>query len=374
MAQRRTARTPASKARTVRGRAAAVDAGMPAWLSAAELEASARRKLEPATYDYVAGGAGEELTLAANRQGFERLRLRPRVLVDVSSVSPATSLLGMELTAPIFVSPMGTPSHRLVHPESVEGTAGGAADAGVGYMLSASTAETLDVPGEDRICQINILGRAATADLVARASSAGYRAICATVDVPVAALRRRNLRHGIGPGREAEAGSRGFADPTFSAPATWDDIEWLRSITALPVLVKGIMTAEDARIAMDVGVTGVVVSNHGGRQIDHALGTIDVLPEVVEAVAGRGPVLLDGGVRTSTDVVIALALGAAAIGMGRPVMWALAVGGRRGVADFLRMIVSDLVRTMCLIGVRSVDELTPAFVDHRWWGPRGERP
>jgi 4-hydroxymandelate oxidase len=288
------------------------------------------------------------------------------VLVDVTTVSTRTKLLGMDLTAPVFVSPMGTPSHRLVHPDSVNGTASGAADAGVAYMLSGSSAETLDIPGANRICQINILERDSTADLVARAGAAGYHAICVTVDVPVAALRRRNLRHGIEPGREAEAGSAGFANPAFSAPTMWKDIEWLRSVTPLPVLIKGIMTGEDARLAIESGVAGVVVSNHGGRQLDHALGTIDVLPEVVEAVGKRGMVLIDGGVRTSTDIAIALALGADAVGMGKAVMWALGAGGRSAVANFLRSTVADLTRTLALMGVTSVDALEPVHVDTRF--------
>jgi isopentenyl diphosphate isomerase/L-lactate dehydrogenase-like FMN-dependent dehydrogenase len=338
----------------------------PTWSSANDLEARARERLGIAVYDYVAGGAGEELTLAANRAGFERLRLRPRVLLDITSVTSETTLLGMALAAPIFVSPMGTPSHRLVHPDAVNGTAGGAADAGVAYMLSGSSALTLDIPGANRICQINILERRETADLVARAEAAGYHAICVTVDVPVAALRRRNLKHGIEPGRAAEAGSAGFANPAFSAPTTWRDIEWLRSVTTLPVLLKGIMTGEDARLAIEAGAAGVVVSNHGGRQIDHALGTIDVLPEVVDAVGKRGVVLIDGGVRTSTDVAIAIALGADAVGIGKAAMWALGAGGRVAVANFLRSIVADLVRTMALMGVTSVDALGPSHVDTRF--------
>ena len=338
----------------------------PAWSSANDLEARARERLGAAVYDYVAGGAGEELTLAANREGFERLRLRPRVLVDVTSVSAATTLLGMDLSAPLFVAPMGTPSHLLVHPDGVNGTAGGAADAGVGYMLSGSSAATLDIPGTNRICQINILERGATADLVTRADAAGYRAICVTVDVPVAALRLRNLRHGIEPGREAEAGSAGFANPAFSAPTTWKDIEWLRSVTTLPILIKGITSPADARLAIENGMAGVVVSNHGGRQLDHALGTIDLLPEIVDAIGGRGIVIVDGGVRTSTDIAIALALGADAVGMGKAVMWALAAGGRPVVANFLRSIVADLGRTMALLGVTSVHALGPAYVDRRF--------
>jgi (S)-3,5-dihydroxyphenylglycine transaminase len=338
------------------------------WLSADELEQLARRRLPADVYDYVAGGAGEELTLAANRQAFERLRLRPRVLTGVSRASTETSLLGMKWAAPIFISPMGTPAHDLVHPHGVAGTAAAADDNRVGYMLSASSAASLDIPGENLVCQVYVIDREGTAELVSEAARRGYRAVCLTVDVPVPGLRRRNLRHGRGlPAGQADAARDGFANPEFYArPVTWDDVEWLRSLSPLPLLVKGVMTAEDARLALDHGAQGVVVSNHGGRQLDHALATIDVLPEVVEEVAGRAAVLVDGGVRTSTDLVVALALGADAVGLGKAVMWALAANGRDGVSGFIRFLIDDLARTMTLIGAGAVTDLGPAFVDRRY--------
>jgi isopentenyl diphosphate isomerase/L-lactate dehydrogenase-like FMN-dependent dehydrogenase len=338
-------------------------------MSADELEELARLRLTPAVYDYVAGGAGDERTLAANREGFERLRLRPRILTGVSRVSAEATVLGMPLAAPVFVAPMGGPAHDLVHPDGVRAAAGGAADAGVGYMVSASSVDTLDLPGgAGRVCQVYVVDREATARLIAEAEGLGYGAVCLTADVPVPALRRRNVRHGVAraaPGR-GSVHEGGFANhASYARPATWDDVAWLRSLTGLPMLLKGVMTAQDARLAADAGVDGVVVSNHGGRQLDRALGTIEVLPEVVEAVAGRAAVLLDGGVRSSTDVALALALGADAVGIGKAVMWALAAGGRAGVAGFLRSLVTDLVRTLTLLGVGSVAELGRNHVDGR---------
>jgi 4-hydroxymandelate oxidase/(S)-3,5-dihydroxyphenylglycine transaminase len=355
------------------GARASAQEEVPAWLSADELEELARSRLDPAVYDYVAGGAGEELTLVANRLGFERLRLRPRILTGAQNVSTQATVCGMALAAPMFVSPMGGPAHGLVHSDGVAGTARGAAEAGIAYMVSGSSAPTLELAGEARICQVYLVDREATTRLVAEAQRLHYRGICITADVPVSALRRRNLRHGKGvPAGKADPVRGGFANPEFYArPMSWKDVEWMRTLTDLPLMVKGVMTAEDARIAVDLGIDAVVVSNHGGRQIDHALGTIEVLPEVVEVVAGRAAVLIDGGVRTATDVAIALSLGADAVGMGKAVMWAYAVGGSSGVANFLQSIIADLARTMALLGVATIEELNTSFVDRRHSPPRG---
>lgn len=358
---------PEAADQATKGSAAPSRDEVPPWLSADELEEVARLRLEPATYDYIAGGAGDELTLAANRLGFERLRLRPRILTGAQKASTQAAIFGMSLAAPLFVSPMGGPAHALVHPDGVAGTARGAADAGVAYMVSGSSSPTLDLPGEARVCQVYLVDRELTTRLLAEAERLGYKAICLTADVPVSALRRRNLRHGKGvPAGAADPVRGGFANPEFYArPTSWKDVEWMRSLTKLPLIVKGVMTAEDAHIAVELGIDGVVVSNHGGRQIDHALGTVEVLPEVVESVGGRAAVLIDGGVRTATDVAIALALGADLVGIGKAVMWAYAAAGAPGVANFLQSIVADLARTMALLGVASVADLGPSFVDRR---------
>ena len=350
--------------------AADLDASTPPWLSADELEQLARQRLTPAVYDYIAGGAGDELTLAENRAAFSRLRLRPRVMTGASAISTQAMLFGRQLAAPIFVAPMGEPSHLLVHPHGVEAAAAGAADAGLGYMVSASSAQKLDLPGGALVCQVYLNDRDKVADLASEAERRGFMAVCLTVDVPVTALRRRNLRHGTGvPKPGGEATNAGFANhAAYARPTTWRDVEWLHSVTRLPVIVKGILTAEDGRLAVEAGADGIVVSNHGGRQLDAALGTIDALPEVVEAVDGRIPVLLDGGVRSATDVALALALGASAVGIGKAVMWALAAGGRKAVADYLGSLIADLGRTLAMMGVAGVADLGPEHVDRRYAG------
>ena len=338
------------------------------WHSADELEAMASLRLPPAVYDYIAGGAGDERSLRENRAAFDRLRLRPRVLTGIATATAQTEILGRRLAAPVFVAPMGGPSHELAHPNGVAEMAGGAADAGLGYMVSASSVPTLDLPGEALVCQVYLNDRDQAARLIHDAEERGYIAVCLTVDVPVAALRRRNLRHGTGVADSGgPAQQRGFANPAaYATPTSWRDVEWLRSITALPLLVKGVMTAEDAALAVDAGAAGVVVSNHGGRQLDATLGTIDALVEVVDAVAGKALVLLDGGVQSATDVALALALGAQAVGIGKAAMWALAVGGRAGVADYLHSIVVELERTQMMLGVPNVEALGPGHVDRRY--------
>jgi len=338
------------------------------WLSADELEELARVRLAPAVYDYIAGGAGEERSLAENRAAFERLRLRPRVLAGLSSTSTETKMFDRDLAAPIFVAPMGGPSHHLVHPQGVREMAAGAADASLGYMVSASSVPTLDLPGHALVCQVYLNDRDQTARLVAEGERLGYAAVCLTVDVPVAALRRRNLRHGTGvPDPKGAKEKAGFSNPAvYAAPTGWRDVEWLRSITGLPLIVKGIMTAEDALLAVEAGVAGVVVSNHGGRQLDATLGTVDALPEVVDAVGGRALVLLDGGVKSATDVACALALGADAVGIGKAAMWALAAGGRSTVTTYLQSLISDLARILMMLGVAGVAGLGNEQVDRRF--------
>ena len=347
------------------------DVGLQPWLSADELEEVARTRLTPAVYDYVAGGAGAERSLDENRAAFARLRLRPRVLTGAGPASTEATIFGRTLAAPIFVAPMGGPAHQLVHPRGVFEAAAGAADAGLGYMVSASSVPSLELPGHALVCQVYLNDRVETTRLVHEAERLGYMAVCLTVDVPVPGLRRRNLRHGTGlpaPGGDSVRG--GFANPAvYARSVTWQDVEWLRSVTALPIMVKGLMTAEDAGLAVEAGVAGVVVSNHGGRQVDATLGTVDALPEVVAAVERNALVFLDGGVRWSTDVACALALGARAVGIGKAVMWALAAGGRKSVTAYLDSIVSDLHRTLALLGVANVADLGAAHVDRRFTSP-----
>lgn len=252
-----------------------------------------------------------------------------KVAVGDAAVTLLTHVHGWRIRPPSAVC---NALLRAAAPEA----AAGPADAGCYYMVSASSAPTLELVCHSLVCQVYLSNRDQTADLVARAEALLYRAICLTADVPVPALRLRNLCHRTG-------------------------LDWLRGRSWAPLILEGVMTAEDARLAVEAGVDALVVSNHGGRQLDHAWGTIDVLPEVGEAVDGRAAVLLNGGVRTATDV----ALGARAVGLGKATMWALAVNGRRGVADFLSSLIEDFGRTLALLGAASVDNLNPSRADRR---------
>jgi 4-hydroxymandelate oxidase len=341
---------------------------IPTWASGDALEDLARKKLAQATFDSIAGGAGDELTVRANRNAFDRLYLRPRTFVDVANRTTRVSVLGSSLAAPLYVNPMG--GQQRVHPLGEAGSAVGAAQVGVGFMLgvasSISMEEVAARAGEARWFQFyfSTRDRGAIVDLVDRAAAAGFKALCVTGDVPVITSRRRELWHEA-EGRIPPSTHVVASDPGVRASQTWKDVEWLRQATALPVLVKGVMTGEDARIAIDCGVSGVVVSNHGGRISDHLQASIDALPEVVDAVGGRAAVFFDGGVRRPTDVAIAAALGADAIGIGRPVWWALAYGGSAGVASLLRQFVVGLNQTLALVGARSITDLHPSQVGRR---------
>ena len=355
-------------------------------LTAEDLEAEARRALPAEVFDFIAGGADDESTLRANVEAFRSLHLRPRRLVDVSEIDVSTSLLGSPVAAPLFVPPMA--SHRLVNPEGELASAAAAGDTGVGYItsLAASTSleDVAEVAGRPRWVQVYMYrDREVTADLIRRAEAAGYEGVCLTIDAPVFGRRYRDLRnrfrqpddvplsnlvkYGLADLPDSDDGSaiQAYVTRTLDPSTTWADLEWVRSRGSGQVLLKGIMIAEDARRAVDAGVDALIVSNHGGRQLGRLPGTIEVLEEVVEAVGGRLPVLVDGGVRSGVDVAIALALGAAGVGVGRPLLWALACGGRDLLADYLRALVEDLGRTLALAGAATLDELDPSFVDRR---------
>jgi 4-hydroxymandelate oxidase len=349
-----------------------------------DFEALARANVRTDYWDYIAGGAGSERALDANRAAFARVALRPRVLVDVSACTTATTLLGHELASPVIVAP--TAYHRMSHPEGELATARGAADAGVLYIPSIFS----NYPLEDiaaaggaapRWQQLYWLrDRAAFGAVVDRATAAGYSALVLTVDAPVIGLRLRDARNALTldadtvPANLSAAqdllttrtdGSSAVATQSlqaFDASITWNDLAWLRERSPLPVVLKGVATAEDARLAVEHGLAAIVVSNHGGRQLDNPIGALDILPEVVEAVDGRCPVLVDGGVRTGHDVAVALALGADAVLVGRPALWGLAAGGAAGVTQVLRLLQTELERVMALIGRPTVDSIDASAV------------
>ena len=348
-----------------------------------ELEDMARAKVPRAIFDYIAGGAEDEVTLRRNREAFGRWALRPRVLRDVRKRDTKTVLLGERVSMPVCVAP--TSFHALVHPEGEVATARGSAAAET--ILIASTVSTkpleeiaaaADAP---RWFQLYVYkDRAVTEELVNREVKAGYKALCLTADTPVLGRRERDERNaftlppGFGIANLKPAGLDGmpeveqgsafaqYVTDLLDSSLTWDDVDWLKSISPLPLVVKGIMTAEDAVLAVDHGIAGIVVSNHGGRQLDSTLGSLDALPEVVAAVRGRIEVYLDGGIRRGTDVLKALALGAKAVFVGRPVLWGLALGGADGVRAVLDELRTELDTAMALAGCATLKDIESSLV------------
>ena len=326
-----------------------------------DYESAARERLPPDVYDFYAGGAGDEWTLAENRRAFDRWNLRPRVLRGAGNPDMSTSVLGTPVSFPVLVAPWAYQS--MAHPEGERATARAAAAAGTIMVVSSTAIDVLEEVAASsdasKWWQLYVFeDRGATTDMLARVVGANYEAICLTVDLPVFGLRHREARHGFIP----PIGSRSTRLP-YDAMLSWDDIAWVRERTAgLPLLVKGILTAEDAELAVAAGVDGMVVSNHGGRQLDGSPAGLTALPEVVDAVAGRAVVLMDGGVRRGTDVLKALALGARAVMVARPLAWGLTVGGEDGVIDVLRILRDEFENAMALTGCRSVGEISPALV------------
>lgn len=326
-----------------------------------DYEALAQQRMTPVIWDYFQGGSGDEVTLRNNRSAFERIRLRPRMLVDVSNVQMETSVAGVAVNMPILVAPIA--SHLLVHPEGELAMARGTGQAET--ILTVSTFSTYSIEeiaaaASGPLWLQLYLTRTmeATGSLVQRAEAAGYRAIVLTVDTPRTSRRERDVRNNFVITKAARAAN--FVEAPGTDPVTvqqsrhitgtWETLDWLRSLTKLPILLKGILTAEDALLAMEHDIQGIIVSNHGGRQLDGAIESIEALPEVIEAVVGRCEVYVDGGIRRGTDVLKALALGARAVLIGRPVIWGLAVNGHEGVRSVLELLSAELEMAMLLAG------------------------
>jgi 4-hydroxymandelate oxidase len=339
-------------------------------LSLAELANAARERLDPVRYDYFAGGADDELTLRANEDVFARLRLLPRVFRGSGTRTLATTLAGTSASSPVLVAP--TAFHRLAHPDGEVATARAAAATGtimITGMASTVAVEEVSATGAALWFQLYPQpDRVFTAAVVKRAEAAGCRALVVTADSPVFGRHSRDLRNGftdLPPGfvcenmRDATGSVR---DIEFSAGLGWADLDWLRSVTDLPVVVKGVLHPGDARLAVEHGVAAIIVSNHGGRQLDTAVTALEALPAIADAVGGRVPLVLDGGVRRGTDVVKACALGAAAVAVGRPVVWGLALDGAAGVEWVLSTLRDELDRALALCGADSVGALTPDLV------------
>jgi isopentenyl diphosphate isomerase/L-lactate dehydrogenase-like FMN-dependent dehydrogenase len=354
-------------------------------ISASELQERAREALSVEAYGYVAGGAGAERTMRANLDAFERRQIVPRMLRDVSSRDLSCSVLGTAMAAPLLLAPVGVQS--IVHPEAELASARAAAALGVPFILSTASSHTIEQVAEaigeaSRWYQLYWpRERELAASFVARAERAGYEAIVLTLDTWFLGWRPRDLTNAYLPFLQGEGVANYFSDPVFRAalerppeedpgPATghwayqfanptvtWSDLAWLREQTSLPIVLKGIVHAEDAMRALDAGVDALLVSNHGGRQVDGAIGALDALPSIRDAVGEQLPLLFDSGVRTGADIFKALALGASAVCVGRPYMWGLALGGQSGVEHVLRCLLAELDLTLALSGYTEIAQL-----------------
>jgi 4-hydroxymandelate oxidase len=347
-----------------------------------DMAIEAQRRLDPAVYDYFAGGSDDEFTVVANEAAFAHIGLLPRVLRGAGPANLETTLLGCHLSMPVLIGP--TAFHRLAHPEGERATARAAAAAGTIMIVSmASTVGIEEVAaaareaadGETNIWfQIYLqpdLGF--TESVIRRAEAAGCSALVVTVDSPTFGRRERDLRNGF---NDLPSGMccENLREPinggearkiVFSPELSWKDIDWLRNLTDLKIVLKGVVHPEDAKVAVRHGADALMVSNHGGRQLDTVPATIDLLPAIVDAVDGRIPLLLDGGIRRGTDALKALALGADAVAIGRPVLWGLALSGEAGVVQVLEMLRSELDRALTLCGCSSVRDVTPDLLQLR---------
>jgi 4-hydroxymandelate oxidase len=331
-------------------------------INVADYAEAAREKVAPELWCYFEGGAGDEVTLRANVATYDRWQLRPRMLVDVSGVTTRATLLGTEVASPLGIAPFAM--QGLLDPDGELATARAAAAAGALMTVSTLTTRThaaiREAAGDGpRWFQLYILrDRQRTLDHMHEAREAGYSALVLTVDAPYIGRRERDLRLGFqNPPPDLDLP---YANLFEMTPAlTWRDLEWIRAEVPLPIVLKGILTREDAELGVEHGADAVWVSNHGGRQLDGVAAGLEALPEVAEAIAGRCEVYVDGGIRRGTDVVKALALGARAVLVGRPVLWGLATGGADGVTAVLRDLVGELDLAMALCGCASIDDITP---------------
>jgi 4-hydroxymandelate oxidase len=344
----------------------------------------ARAALDPAVWDYLEGGAEDELTLRENRRAFARMVLRPRVLAEISEVDLSCSALGVRLETPIAIAPIGF--RALFHADGELATARAAASQGalmtVSTMASSRLEDIAHVAAGPLWFQLYVMkDRDQSSDLVRRAEAAGYRAVVLTVDAPRLGRRERDLHNGFAipptiqaanlssaastglwERRAGESGIARHAAADFETKLSWQLVPWIRQHTRLPLVLKGVLTAEDARRARDSGVDGLIVSNHGGRQLDGAIASLDALAEVIDAAGQRCEVYLDGGVRRGVDALKALALGARLVFLGRPTAWGLAAAGETGVRDVLRIASDELRHAMILAGQGALAALTPALV------------
>ncbi|CAM6129438.1 unnamed protein product [Calypogeia fissa] len=342
-----------------------------------EYEEVAKSKLPKMVYDYYASGAEDQWTLKENRHAFERIRFRPRILIDVSTVDTSTTVLGFKISMPIMVAP--TAMQRMAHPEGELATARAVAAQDTIMTLSSwatSSVEEVASTGPGiRFFQLYVYkDRNVVQQLVRRAEAAGFKAIALTVDTPILGRREADIKNkfslpphltlknfeGLDLGKmdkSEESGLASYVAGQIDRTLSWKDVAWLKTITKMPILVKGVITAEDTKLALHCGCSGIIVSNHGARQLDYVPATISALEEVVKAADGKLPVFLDGGVRRGTDVLKALALGAAGVFVGRPVLWGLASEGETGVKKVLQMLKDEFELAMALAGCVKVSDI-----------------
>ena len=356
-------------------------------LNLLELEAAAQTKLEKSAFEYYVGGADDEVTVRENRAAFSKLKLHYRVLRGQSTRSLETEVLGHKLSMPVLIAPSAF--HKLAHPDGELATVRASHAAGTIMTLSTMATSSLEEvraasPAAALWFQLYLFNdEAINLELVRRAEAVGTSALVLTVDTPVLGRRERDIRNRFSlpphlqlgnlpsdllsydrSGHDQPVGSRltSYVNSKTKANLSWDDVAWLRGVTDLPSLLKGVCHPEDARLGLERGATGIWVSNHGGRQLDGSPATIEVLPRIADVVAGAVPIVLDGGVRRGTDVVKALALGATAVALGRPVLWALALGGQAGVTHALELLRAEIDAALTLCGYDDVTRISRDLV------------
>jgi isopentenyl diphosphate isomerase/L-lactate dehydrogenase-like FMN-dependent dehydrogenase len=336
------------------------------FMTLPEIERAAKNILPPEVWDFGKGGAETETTLRRNRRALRRLAIRQRILVDVRRIDLSTSLVGIPLPMPVAIAPIG--SLALFHPEGDLELARGVGLSGNLSVVSGVTGWPVEAVAKEAkgplLFQLYHFGdRSWAQELLGRVEASGYRAVCLTVDSAVYGRRERDLRRRFDP-RFACTGipNPPPMDTNYSVRLNWNDVAWLRSIVSVPLGLKGILTLEDARLAVESGVQIVWVSNHGGRQLDHTQATIDVLPEIVDAVAGRAEIVIDGGFARGTDVIKAIALGAKVVAIGRTALWGLAAAGAAGVDRTLQLLREEMTSALALCGQTSVRGLRPDLI------------
>ena len=356
-----------------------------------DYEARAKQVLSHDKWDFIDAGAMDEFTTRRNRSAFDQLTLRPRFMRSVEERKIATTMLGQDLSMPVFVCPAG--SHGVAHPDAEVATAKAAGRSNTLMMLSTSSNCSMEEVAEAATgplwFQLYHRGNALTEMLVHRAEEAGFKAIVLTIDTPVPSPKERDLRNqfertlelgnfrDLGLSRSEISGTDDTPgwDVSRADPITWNDLEWLRGLTSLPLVLKGVRVSEDAKLAAEHGVEGILVSTHGGRQLDQTMGSIEMVPEIVRAVNGNCEIYLDSGVRRGSDVIKALALGVKAVGIGRPLYWGLATEGSDGVHNVLELLREEIDRCLAFCGQSDVTNLDSALINiPNNWGPGSSAP